>query len=130
MGDGLRCKQLAALQRHCPPVQQPARADLPLKRQLASDIPTTPMNTILTDTQRHVDAQIEARIFRLSHAAWKEANTLPSGRLRKTPATFSHPQEVHDLLAIRQRLYAGEDPETISAEVVGGDIQAAFLKAS
>jgi hypothetical protein len=88
------------------------------------------MEITLTPIQEQVDSMIEARITRLSHAAWRAANILSDGRVRRKHKPFTHPQEVHDLLALRQDLYKGADPEAIAAQVTTGEIQEKFLKSA
>lgn len=86
------------------------------------------MEVTLNDQQRHVGNAIDARISALSRQAYERANRLPNGRIRKKHAQYSLPQEVTDLLTLRQRLYAGENPEAIMATITNGEIQHAFME--
>lgn len=88
----------------------------------------TTMEVTLNETQSQVDAAIEIRIKRLAEAAYIKANRLPNGRYRKKHVQYTLPQEVTDLLELRQRLYKGEDPEAIMATITGGAIQHAFME--
>lgn len=88
------------------------------------------MEIALTTEQKQVDHMIEVRISRISRAAYEKANRLPSGRLRKKHKQYTLPVEVDFLLQLRQKLYNGENPESIAAAVTtNGDIQHAFYKA-
>ncbi len=87
------------------------------------------MEITLTPIQKHVDSAINARIFALSQAAYVKANRLPNGTMRKNHVRFTHPQEVHDLLALRQALYNGADAEGIMHQITTGEIQHATFKA-
>lgn len=71
---------------------------------------------------------IEVRIFRLSQNAYNQANRLPNGKIRKKHKQYSLPQEVTDLLELRQKLYTGENPEDIAATITSGGIQHEFLQ--
>lgn len=86
------------------------------------------MEVTLNSLQKQVDQMIETRIFRLSQNAYNQANRLPSGKIRKKHKQYSLPQEVTDLLELRQKLYAGENPESIAATITNGEIQHQFLK--
>ena len=82
----------------------------------------------LTPLQEQVDQAIDIRIKSLAEAAYIKANRLPNGRYRKKHVQYTLPQEVTDLLALRQELYKGVDPEAIMATITGGGIQHAFIK--
>lgn len=88
------------------------------------------MEIILTPLQIQVDEQINVRIARLSMAAYRAANILPNGRVRRKYKPYTHPTEVSDLLALKQELYAGRAPEEIAATITGGQFQESFLKAA
>lgn len=85
------------------------------------------MVVTLTDYQKQVDAMIDARITRIARAEYNKANRLPNGRLRKKYKPYTLPQEVSELLELRQDLYKGVDPESICATITNGDIQHLFL---
>lgn len=82
----------------------------------------------LTDLQSQVDSQIEMRIARICEAEYRRTNFLPNGRKRKKHVPYSVPHEVKELLALRNDLYDGRDPEEISAIITNGGIQDKFLK--
>jgi len=86
------------------------------------------MEVTLNKMQERVDHMIEVRIARLSLAAYKSANRLPNGRIRKKHKQYTLPGEVTELLELRQKLYQGTDPEMVAATVTSGNIQYAFIK--
>ncbi len=78
----------------------------------------------LSPAALHVDRAIESRLHRICHKEWKAHQ---SSKRKRQPLTYS--ASVTDLLAVRQRLYAGESPEYIMAEITTGQIQHDFLSA-
>lgn len=88
------------------------------------------MEVTLNNLQKQVDSAIDARIIRLSMSAYKEANFLPNGTRRRRYVPYTHPVEVSELLALKQKLYSGEDPEAIMATITGGGIEEAYFKAN
>ncbi len=86
------------------------------------------MELILTDLQEQVDNQIEMRLSAICKAEWRAVNVLPNGRYRKKFKPVTYSQTVSDLLQLRQDLYNGVDPESISAAINNGEIQYKFEK--
>ncbi len=84
------------------------------------------MELELTDLQKQVDAQIEARLSKICNVEWRAVNALPNGRYRKKFKPVTYSQTVFDLLQLRQDLYNGVDPESISATINNGEIQHQF----
>lgn len=82
----------------------------------------------LTDLQEQVDNQIEMRLKSICMAEWRKINVLLNGRNRKRFKPVTYSQEVADLLKLRQDLYNGVDPESISATINTGEIQYKFEK--
>lgn len=91
--------------------------------------PTHPGAVLLSDLAKQVDAQIETRLSAICRAEWRGVNVLPNGRTRtvKKPVTYS--ATVGELLALRQSLYHGADPETIAATLATGQINHDFYAA-
>lgn len=87
------------------------------------------MQIELTELQKQVDQQIEARVSRICAAEWRKINVLPNGRVRRKTLPVTYPQVVIDLLGLRQELYNGRDPEEISAIISNGEIQNIYLNA-
>lgn len=86
------------------------------------------MEVILTEPQKQVDSQIEARLSRICRSEWNKVNVV-KGRKRKRTIPITYSNEIKELLALRQDLYNGRDPEEISAIICNGEIQNKFLKA-
>ena len=86
------------------------------------------MQINLSPLQKQVDALIDVRIARLAQAAFKQANILPNGKVRKKYKQVTLPAEVSQLLELRQKLYTGEDAEAIAATVTSGQYQESFTK--
>lgn len=79
-----------------------------------------------TDLQEQVDQQIDIRLQRICQAEARKVNFV-NGRWRKKMKPVTFPQEVNDLLSLRQDLYNGRDPEEISAIITNGAINYKFL---
>ena len=86
------------------------------------------MEVTLTGLRKQVDVMIDARITRISFSAYKKANFLPSGKKRKKYVPYTLPQEVNELLELKQALYSGGNPENIASILTSGSIQDKFLK--
>jgi len=88
------------------------------------------MQVILNDLQKQVDAQIAARLDRICQAEWKAHVTDKSGKRKKNPGPLTYSYIVQDLLQLRQCLYNGTSPQNVSACMMQGEIENAFMKAA
>ncbi len=88
--------------------------------------PNQPDTVILSDLAAQVDRQIEMRISAICQAEWRKVNVLPNGRIRRVAKQVTYPATVSELLSLRQSLYNGEDPESISATLMTGQINHDF----
>lgn len=84
----------------------------------------------LTDLQRQVDRQIQVRLDRICFAEWSAHVTGKNGKRKKNPGPMSYSYNVLDLLQLRQCLYEGTHPQDVSAAMMQGEIENAFLKSA
>ncbi len=80
----------------------------------------------LSNLAHQVDAQIEVRLKSICLAEWRKTNVLPNGRVRRKMRQVTYPSSVKELLALRQSLYYGADPEAIAATLQTGQINHDF----